>query len=412
MSLVQLPRKVPSVMVMAMVKAGSRDEKEGQYGGAHFLEHFVFKGTEKYPQVNEIAKEIDSLGGEQNAFTWTDYTGFWVRLAEEHWKKGVEVVGQMVSEPLLPADQLEKEKGTVIEEIRMYEDDPKMKAWNEVGESIFGDTPLGRPILGSEESIKQMRIEDLEKFRENWYWPENMMVLMAGNLADEESIVEEIEKEFAGLKEADKGKREGYNQEYKQEKAKVVVSRKETQQAHLALGMESFAYSDERKYAWQVLDQILGANMSSRLWNTIREKRGLAYYVTSGFNGMKDTGMAYVRAGVRLDKAREAVGLIKDELIKIGEEKVSEEELKRGVEGAKGSLKLSLESSQKTALRVGNSWALTGEIKDMDEVIEKLDKVDRKQVQQVARDVFTSEKMNLSIVGPFEDEDEFEEVLE
>lgn len=410
LSLLEVPREVPSVMVMAMVRAGSRDEREGQYGGAHFLEHFVFKGTKKYPQVNEIAREVDSLGGQQNAFTSSDYTGFWVRLAEEYWRKGVEVVGQMVSEPLLPADQLEKEKGTIIEEIRMYEDDPMSKAWMEMEKSLFAGCDLERHTLGTEKSIRKMRVEDLQGFRDNWYWGENMAVVAVGSLPESGQLKEAIEAEFGSLVKNKKTERLGYGEDLDQDQARVKVVKRDTQQAHLVLGMEGLARADEDRYSLWVLNQILGGNMSSRLWNEVREKRGLAYYIKSGFEGKTDVGQVYVRAGVRVDKAKEAVEIIKEELAKVAGEKVSGEEVKRGREGVKGGLKLALESSEKVAMRIGNDWSLVGEVRDVEEEIVKIDEVSRADVMRVAEELFVPGKMNLSVVGPFE-EGEFEGVV-
>jgi len=238
LTLIKVPMKLKSVTILNLVRAGSRDENEDQYGGAHFLEHFVFKGTKKYPKVNQIARVMDGVGGKYNAFTGQDYTGFWVKVPSEHLETGLEVVGQIVGEPLLPEKELVKEKGAIIEELKMYEDNHPVKSMEELEKMVFKSSPLGRPIIGFEESIRKMRVADLKAFRGRWYTTDNMAVVVVGDWSSGKNLQKLIEENFGSIKKKkQEKKREGYGTEFKQEKPLVVVTNKETEQVHLSLGM-------------------------------------------------------------------------------------------------------------------------------------------------------------------------------
>ncbi len=406
LTLVSVPLPGESVTILTMIRAGSRDETPEQYGVAHFLEHFVFKGTKRYPKVNDTTKVIDEIGGKMNAFTWTDFTGYWVKVGDSQWRTGLSVVSQMVCEPLLPEKELEKEKGTIIEEIKMYEDTFPKKAVEEMEKIIFPNSGLGRPTLGSSVSVSAMKIEDLKTFRDRWYYPENMVVVVAGKLPQAGVLRASIEEEFSSIdKKKEKFDRFGYHEIFTQETARIVLSNKKTEQAHLALGLRGISATDDRNYSLWVLNQILGENMSSRLWDEIREKRGLAYYVRSGFYSQSDNGVVFVRAGVKLKKVEEAVKIIVEQLMKLTKKKVSKKELLMAKEGIKGGLKLDLEDSQEVAMLMADDWVLRGgEVRSPEELIKGVDRVAEDEVMELARELFTPTKMNLSIVGPFRDE--------
>lgn len=402
----------PSVSVLSMVRAGSRDEQDDQIGGAHFLEHFVFKGTKKYPKVNDITKAIDGIGGKQNAFTWTDFTGYWVKVASDQIERGVEVIGQMVSEPLLPDEELEKEKGTIIEEIKMGEDHLPSKVWQNYESLLFPDSPLGRPIIGFEETIKNMKTENLKAFWERWYRPENMVVVISGGDFDTEKAVQLVEDNFAAISQKKHvNDRVGYAARFTQDSPRVNVFEKKSEQTHLVMGTRAYGANDSRIESLWVLSMLLGGNMSSRLWDEIREKRGLAYYIRAGFDAHVDQGSFYVRAGVRNKDVLEAVKVIKEELFRLVSEKVSADELQLAKAAVKGNLILDLEDSMEVAERLADSWATAGKVETLEETIAKIDDVDIDGLVGISRDLFETKNMNLALVGPQKDATSFEEVL-
>lgn len=412
LTVVGAPNQSESVTVLALVHAGSRDEAADQYGAAHFLEHFVFKGTRKYPNVNDVSRVVDGIGGRQNAFTWNDYTGYWVKVAKDYLKTGIEVVGQLVTEPVLPEGEIDRERGTIVEELKMYEDNYPMKAWDTLESIIYPQSALGRPIIGTEESLKAMKIDNLKAFRSRWYFPENTLVVVAGGYGDEAGMRELVEQEFAAISKFKKANgRDGYNTVFTDDGPGVRVINKKTEQAHIAMGVRSFKNSDPRQATLEVLNTILGGNMSSRLWNEVREKRGLAYYVRTANDAHVDVGVNAVRAGVRLNEADEAVKVIKEQM-ELMTQGVTAEELKRGKEAVKGNLKLDWEDSQEVAMQAASDWALNdGQIQTMEEKIAEIEAVDEEKIKEVAKEVFSGKGMKLSVVGPFEDEDRFLKLL-
>lgn len=413
LTVVTIPMETESVTVLTVVKAGSRDEKETQYGGAHFLEHFVFKGTKKYPKVNDISRAIDEIGGIQNAFTSSDYTGYWVKVASDHWQKGLEVVAQLVCEPLLPEGELEKEKGTIVEELKMYEDNYPSKALEVLDGMVFPGSPLGRPVIGFEKTIRAMKISDLGAFREAWYAPENMVVVVVGGIKQPEKLMLEIEEQFSSIKGKQvKGVREGYEQVFTQKEALVQLTDKKTEQAHLALGLRSFRAKDDGWYTVEILNNILGGNMSSRLWNEIREKRGLAYYVRTFNDAHMDQGMVGVRAGIRLGKVEEAVKVMVGELEKIASKGITVGELTRGIASVVGRMKLDLEDSQDAAMMVADDWVMRdGEIRPVEEVEKEIEAVTLEEVKAMAAKLFDKGEYNLSIVGPIKDKEKISKAI-
>lgn len=416
LTLVSVPTQAESVSVLALVHAGSRDETETQHGAAHFLEHFVFKGTKEFPNVNDTTKVIDEVGGEQNAFTSNDFTGFWAKVSSDQWQRAIKVVGQLVSEPILPEGELEKEKGAIIEEINMYEDSHPNKAWTVFEKMLFGESGLGRPILGTQKSIKAMSVDDLKSFRNRWYDPKNVVVVVVGSLPKPEELSKEIENNFSSLSVVSTtSKRIGYGETFTQDSPRVSITKKPTEQAHLVLGVKGISANDHRLYTLAVLDKILGGNMSSRLWNEVREKRGLAYYVRSLYDTHMDQGSVVVRAGVRLKDLAEAVRVTVGELLAMSSSPVSSEELLRGKEGVKGSLKLEMEDTQSIAELVSEDWALmSGKVRTLEEIVAQVDQVTPQDIQKLASELFLHKSLNLSVVGPFDDkmESELTKILE
>jgi len=412
LSLVMVPMETESATVLGMVRAGSSDEVKGQYGGAHFLEHMVFKGTKKYPKVGDIAKAVGNVGGVLNAFTNTEYTGFWVKVPAEAGDLAVKVVGQMMNEPLMDEKEFSKEKGTIIEEIRMYEDLYARVAEKKFDSLVFKGTNLERPILGTMESIKRMRVDDLKTFHTGWYWGSNMVVVIAGKLGDEKKLAEKIEEEFRTVI----AKKE-WEDERKKERglpmkgARVLVTKKKSEQINLVMGVNWFQTRGRKRYAAKVMSNILGGGMSSRLFSEIREKRGLAYSIHSRVDLGKNQGMVYARGGIRKGKEEEVIKIIKEEMYRLSKEKVSEEEILRAKEVLKGSMKIGLETSNGAANLLAWDWVLRkGRIRSFEEKEKSIEGVTRKDIMEVSKEMFEGDGWCLSLVGAFEEKKKEEEL--
>lgn len=401
LNVVLVPTEAKSVTILAVIKAGSRDEAEGQYGGAHFLEHFVFKGTKKYPKTNDISRAVDSIGGLQNAFTSTDYTGYWVKVAGDQWQKGLEVVAQLVTEPLLPEGELKKEKGTIVEELKMYEDNYPIKALEKLDHLAFPDSPLGRAIIGFEDTINAMKISDLKAFRDRWYFPENIILVAVGQIDQSQKLLKEIEEQFGSLApKKESVERIGYHQIFTQSEPKIIYTQKKTEQIHLALGWRTFPSSDKRDETLEMMNNILGGNMSSRLWNEIREKRGLAYYIKTFTDGHQDQGLSGIRAGIRVGKEQEAVKVIVGELEKLAGKEVTDKELVRGVASVTGRLKLEAEDSQEIAMMIADDFVnREAKIRTLDEILDALKGVTKTEIKKLAEEMLDKNQYCLSVVG-------------
>lgn len=412
LSVVLAPMATESVTVLGMVRVGSRDEVEGQFGGAHFLEHMVFKGTGKYPAVGDIAKAVEGVGGVQNAFTSTEQTSFFVKVPARQKDLAVKVVGQMMNEPLLDKVEFEKEKGTIIEEIRMYEDWNPRVAEEKFDELVYKGTSLERPIAGSVESVEKMKIEALKSFHDGWYLGDNTVVVVAGKLGNEEKLIKKIEEEFRTVTAKGRWKDERKKERRRvMKESRVKVVKKESEQVNIVMGVNWFETCNRRRSAVAVMSHILGGGMTSRLWKEIREKRGLAYYIRSGVDLGKDDGAVAVMGGIRKGKEEEAMKIIKEEMFKFSQEMVSEEELKRAKESLKGKMMLGLETSDKVAEVLASDWVMRkGKLRKFEDRIKGIEKVSGEKVLEVAREMFKKKHWCLSVVGSFDEKKKEEEL--
>lgn len=396
LTVVKVPLKTESVTAMLLVRVGSRDEDKRVNGISHFLEHMVFKGTRKWPTPMEMNRVIESVGGVFNAFTSQEYTGFWVKVQKKYLKLGLEFIQQAVFEPLLPAKELEQERGVILEEIKMYEDNPMAKVVRSFVSQVYSKTRLEQKVIGTAENIKSVQRKDFVDHLDKWYQPRNMVLVVAGGGLDGlDKVAEElfVNKRTGQVKFTDRPEQVVVNQE----KPVVKVVEKPIQQAHFCLGLETFKRDDKDRYALLVLNTILGANTSSRLWEEVREKRGLVYYVRSSLGEFIDTGFLVTQAGCDVNRLEEAVKVVKDEYGKIG--KVSDDELKRAKDYLKGRLALDLEDSQEVAGLFGENLLLEGKTRSIKEMIKGVEQVDESEVRKVAERVMKSKK-NLTVVGP------------
>lgn len=401
-------KQVESATVLVMVKTGSRDEPEKLAGISHFLEHMLFKGTEKYPTPLSISSTIDAIGGEFNAFTSKEYTGFYVKAAVKHLPVAVDVLSQMLCKPLLESQALEREKGVIIEEINMYEDLPPRKVSTNFDELIFGKNSLGRETIGYKETVLGMSRDDFSAYLSKRYTAGRMVVAIAGGIGGNKGEIEGlrnlVKASFKGLYESEDAGW-GMAVELKQNKPKVDVFNKETGQAHFVLGVPTFKREHKDRYVLGVLSTILGGNMSSRLFTEIREKRGLAYYVKSDIDNYFDNGYFAVHAGVDIKKINDAVKVTLEELKKIkGQGKkgeVNDEELMRAKEYIKGSIILELEGTHEVASLYVRKALLEKKMLTPKEILAEVDKVRKEDVVRVARKIFDFQKLNLAVIGPY-----------
>jgi predicted Zn-dependent peptidase len=410
LSLVTVPMKTDSVSAVLMVRAGSRDEAKKINGISHFLEHMVFKATKKWPSAMAMNQVIDSVGGAYNAYTSREYTSFWVKVAKEHLKLSLEFLYQAVFQPLLPANELERERGVILEEIKMYEDNPMQKVARSFLSQVYGLTCLGQDVIGPAENIKRLKRQEFYDYLKTWYQPKNMVLAIAGGVG--EGVEKMIEEIFVGLDKSkigfkDKPKRLSFSQL----KPVVQVVNKDIQQAHFCLGVRGLEKTNKDRYALGVLNTILGGSTSSRLWNEVREKRGLVYYVRSGAYGFFETGYLMTQAGCDVNKIEEAIKVVLGEYMKLVEKPVLAKELKLAKEYLKGRLALGLEDSQAVAGEFGESWLLEGKVRTVEEIKQGVEAVRLADIQRVAKQIFEKKGLNLTVVGPFKAKDKFNKLL-
>jgi predicted Zn-dependent peptidase len=383
---------VESVTAMVLCKTGSRNEMAKQAGISHVLEHMVFKGTTKYPSPMHIAEAVDSIGAEQNAFTSKEYTGYYITSAAKYLGLTLDIQSEMMTAPLLPQDDLNREREVIVEEINMYEDQPMSKASEEFENLMYDGSNMGRMIIGTKESVRATTSADLRKYMSR-YRGSNILVVIAGKIQDFGSKIQEL---FGGMGE---GKIDKYETVAKYGKAEQRHFKKKTEQAHFYMGVPGLSIQDPRRYALQMGQVVLGGGMSSRLFNEIREKRGLAYYVKAELDSNFDCGYLGVRAGVNLDKLGEAMHIVKEEMLKLAET-ITEAELSKAKEYVLGHMPLSLEDSMGVAQFFGTRALILDEVRQPSEVEAKIKGVTIAEVKKVMTDLVSEDKIRSVVVGP------------
>jgi predicted Zn-dependent peptidase len=397
-----------SVTCMIMLAAGSRYETRETNGIAHFAEHMFFKGTERRPTARDIGTEVDGIGGEFNAFTGKEYTGYYVKCAAEFRDTALDVLVDMLRNSKFAADEIEREKGVIVEEMNMYYDTPRDYIGGVYEELLYGDQPLGWDIIGRKETIRGATRDTFLDYTGRWYKPERMIVGLGGNLGDDpvgraEELLGDLERVETGAPPA--AHLESTNG------PRVKIHHKQSDQAHLCLGVPSYPLEHPDRYALQLVATVLGTGMSSRLFTEVRERRGLAYYVFGINHSYTDAGSLYSQAGVDINRADEAVETIVRELRKIVDETVGSAELEKSRNLAKGRFLLQLENPQGMIMFGLRREVLEGGAVEPSEVQEGLDAVTAEDVQRVAQDVIGGNGLNLALIGPFEDAAKFEALL-
>ncbi len=397
-----------AVTVLVLVGTGSKYETKKINGVSHFLEHMFFKGTEKRPRAVDISSLLDGVGGEFNAFTGEEFTGYYVKVATEHFDLALDVVSDILLHSKFDAKEIDRERGVIIEEINMNSDNPMRKVFDVWGELLYGDQPAGRPIAGTKETMEGILREDIIDYFERQYVGDNIVVIVAGNTKNGLAL-SKIKKYFSPLKHG-KSFEKGKVVEM-QKCPSALLYQKETDQTHICAGFRSFNIFDPKKYIAQSMAVILGGGMSSRMFISVRERRGLVYYISTSADSDTDTGSIITRAGVDNKKVEEAVRTIVSQYRKIKKQKVSDSELKKAKNYIRGKTYLGLEASDDVAEFLGGQEIIENNILSVEEILKRIDGVTVKDIQEVAQEIFTPEKINLALVGPFSDKGKFEELL-
>lgn len=401
-----------ALTIFVMFKVGSRYERRNINGASHFLEHLFFKGTKKRPNTLAISKELDRVGAEFNAMTSKEYTGYYVKVSAEKAKLAADVLSDMLFNSKFEAKEINRERGVIIEEINMYQDNPLMYIEDVLEQVVFEGNTLGWEIAGPKKVIEEVSRQELLKYKDEFYQPNNMVVVAAGKVDEKvEKILEEFfvkplnrkisknlrkYKKFTGIQKA----------------PRVKVLFKETEQVQLAFGFKTYGLGDKRLPALQLLSIILGGNMSSRLFISVRERNGLAYFVRCYINNYQDTGSLVVQSGLDKSRLEKAIKIILKELKKVVEKGVKESELKNAKDFLRGKTVLNLEDSSRLATWYARQETLSNKVLTPEEKLALFDKVTATDIHKVAKEVFQTNRINLALIGPFKDGEKFKKLLE
>ena len=396
-----------SVSCFVMLAAGSRYETRETSGIAHFAEHMFFKGTERRPTARDIAGEVDAIGGEFNAFTSKEYTGYYVKCAAEHRDVALDVIVDMLRNSKFDAAEIDREKGVIIEEMNMYFDTPRDFIDGVYEELVYGDHPLGWDVIGRKQTVRAATRETFLDYLGHWYKPSRMVVGVGGRVG--EGLAERVQELLGDLEDAPTGS--PLAALVSPNGTRVKVHTKQSDQAHICLGVRSRPLVDPDRYILMVLSTVLGGGMSSRLFTEVRERRGLAYYVFATNHSYTDAGSLYSQAGVDIDRIDEAVGTVAGELKKIAADAVPEDELRKAKNFAKGRFVLQIESPHGLIMFGLRREVLEGRVPEPEEVLAGVEAVTAEDVQRVARELIDDRALRLAVIGPFEDADRFEKLL-
>ena len=395
-----------SVSCFVMLAAGSRYETAETNGIAHFAEHMFFKGTKRRPTARDIAGEIDAIGGEFNAFTGKEYTGYYVRCAAETRDTALDVLVDMLRHSRFDAEEIEREKGVIVEEMNMYYDTPRDFIGGVYESLLYGDQPLGWDIIGRKETVRAATRETFTDYVEHWYRPDRMVVGVGGRIGD--GLHERLEQLLGDLEPRETGSPAPVSPSANGTRVKVHT--KTSDQAHLVLGVRSRPLEDPDRYVLQLLATVLGGGMSSRLFTEVRERRGLAYYVFGTNHAYTDAGSLYAQSGVDINRIDEAVTTIVEQFQLVADEPVPADELEKARNFAKGRFVLQLESPHGTIMFGLRREVLEGRAEEPQAVLDALDAVTADDLQRVARELVDAGPY-LAVIGPFEDAERFEQLV-
>jgi len=393
-----------SFTLLVMFRTGSRNETKDIWGISHFLEHMAFKGTKSYPTPEGLVKYLDSLGSMYNAFTSKEHTGYYIKCSKKVFDKSLGILAEMTIDPIVLDAEVDKERGTIIEELNMYEDDPRRKIYDYFEECIYDNEQTAQDIIGTKKSLAGIHAKQIIDYRQKYYTAGNAVISISGHIPND--LNEKVEKAFAGLS----GSKLNYLEPKPSPTKRINLKYKKTQQTHLALGFPGVKVLDQDREPTSILALIFGGNMSSLMFGEVREKRGLAYYVTTYSDNMDDAGCFVTFAGVNNEKAIEAVKVIREVYDNISDN-LTEAELQRAKDYMVGILTLKYESSDNRSESNATSYLYGKELTTLEEKIKIIEAVTLKEVQDVAKRILNKNKICLSLIGPFKDETIFEKIL-
>lgn len=397
--------------ILVFFRVGSRYESAGVIGGSHFLEHMLFKGTKKRPTPQLVSEALDAHGADYNAFTSKDYTGYYIKIVGEKLPFAVEFLHDMIFHSRFDAAELKRERGVIVEEINMYEDNPRMHVGDLLENALFDGSTLGRDIAGTRESVRNMKREDLVKYHASYYIPSRMLVVLAGKISEEAQAKAAA---LFGRETGSSGKDPGFASFEPKNEGKIRIGRQEkaTEQVQLSLGFYGRPYGANDIEALQLLSVILGEGMSSRLFVEVREKRGLAYSVRTGLSSYEDTGSFEVHAGLSREKFPLAMATIKKELLKMKKYGPTAAEMKRAKDHIAGRILLHLEDSEARAEWYGRqALFVPNDVKTPEEWLRRIRATKGSAVTEMAREVIAMNRLSVGVVGPFANDGEVLEHL-
>ncbi len=394
--------------VLTLVEAGSEYESREVNGLSHFLEHLAFKGTVNRPKPGAISEELESLGAEYNAFTGQEYTGYWAKAQNHKLPQILNLISDLYLNPVFNSEEIEKERGVIIEEINMYEDMPARRVEEYFFALLYGDQPAGWDIAGRKEVIMKLTRDDFVGYRSKHYVAPATAVVVAGNFPQEE-MEHQVGELFGHLETADKPEKAKTIE--KQDSPGVFLKYKKTDQTNLVLGVRAFDVFDERRHALQVLSEILGGGMSSRLFVRVRGEMGAAYHIRANSELFLDHGFLQVVAGVDSGKVDKVIGVILEECRRMAERLVDAKELQKAKDHMIGGLILGLETSDELAAFYGSQEILNVPLHSPEESVKMIESVTAEEVQQVAKAVFSDQGLNLAMIGPHKQASAFEKLL-
>lgn len=392
-----------AVTVLVSYGVGSLYETKVLNGVSHFVEHMMFKGTRRRPDSRTLTRELDSLGADYNAMTSKDYTDYYVKLPFEHFEQAVDLLEDMTNHSRFSASDIANERGVIIEEIKMYEDNPIMHVMELMEDAMFGDTPLGWNIAGTRETVMKMTKKDIVAYQRRHYTPERTVIAIAGKF-DEDAAIALLQKRF-GSRQGGATRRSVSPRDIGTalRGPRVVLQKKETGQVQVAMGFPAYGYGDRRLPALLLLSTILGGTMSSRLYESVREKEGLCYTINSFSTSYLNAGHLMIQSGFARDGVHRALGIVMKELRKIKTKTVTTEELSRAREYLKGRILLSLEDSGRLANWYAKGALLTGKITTPERRVAQLFRVTKQDIMKVAQSLFRRSKLTMAVIGPDDD---------
>lgn len=394
-----------AVTVLVLVGAGSRYETREVNGISHFLEHMFFKGAKKYKSAREVSETIDNIGGDFNAFTGKEYVGYYVKSASEHADTSLDVLSDMLLYAKHDPVEIDKERGVIMEEYNMYQDTPMYQIGWDFERLVYGDQPMGWDQVGTRDVIMSVQQKDFQKYQHDLYTPENTIIAIAGNLQHAEMLAK-VKHYFGDMPVRKKAYNHVPLEQYSPEK-RLFLRSKKTEQSHVCVGYPIVAEPHKDYWAAKVLGVILGGGMSSRMFMSVREEKGLAYYTNSSVDGFTDSGLFTTNAGVDVKRIDLALEAIIEEYAKIAKEAVPAAELKKAQEYIKGKTILRLEDSEEYAHMLGKHEVLYGSVQQPEEVMKAVEAVKIDDVLRLAQQSFVREKMYVAVIGPYEDEGKF-----